>query len=412
MGSEFSQWVVCQIGAREHYGVARALHQAGQLAGVISDFWVPPDSLTGRLPGCRRLADRFHPDLVKVTVKAPNVRMLGFELGQRVRKSSGWTAVLERNALFQKKALALLPSLIPASQASVTLFSYSYAALDLFREAKKRGWTTVLGQIDPGPEEDVLVERLRAEHPEWAGGNEQSPPEKYWQDWREECALADRILVNSEWSRSLVADAGIERAKIEILPLAVEGAMGADVAKKFKIQNSKFTVQSPLRVLFLGQAIVRKGIQDLVEAARILMTAGIQIDIVGPHGPLPQGLPGNLVFHGAVPRSETAKWYGLADVFVLPTHSDGFALTQLEAMAHGLPVIATTACGDVVVDGVNGTLVPPGNPEALAASIRWMLDHPEQRGAMRVAAQKTLAKFGLEQVANTLLSGTPIDPDL
>ncbi|MDA7877734.1 glycosyltransferase family 4 protein [Akkermansiaceae bacterium] len=409
MGSEFSQWVVCQIGAREHYGVARALHQAGQLAGVITDFWVPPGSPTGRLPGCQRLADRFHPDLVEVSVKAPNARMLAFALGQRVRSNSGWTAVLERNALFQKKALALLPSLIPASQTSVTLFSYSYAALDLFREAKKRGWTTVLGQIDPGPEEDALVKRLRAEHPEWAGGNEQSPPEKYWQDWREECALADRILVNSEWSRSLMADAGIERSKIEVLPLAVEGPMGADVTEKFKIQNSKFTIENPLRVLFLGQAIVRKGIQDLAIAARALTDLPIQIDVVGPHGVLPDGLPSNLIFHGPVPRSEAAKWYDLADVFVLPTHSDGFALTQIEAMAHGLPVIATTACGDVVVDGVNGTLVPPGKPEALAASIRWMLDHPEQREAMGIAAKKTLSRFGLEQVANTLISCKPID---
>ena len=142
---------------------------------------------------------------------------------------------------------------------------------------------------------------------------------------------------------------------------------------------------------------------ELSAGRAVLAPSPVRIDVVGPHGPLPAGLPDNLVFHGAVPRSEAGGWYDQADVFVLPTHSDGFALTQLEAMAHGLPVIATACCGEVVEDGVNGWLVPPGDPQALAARIRWITENPESIEPMRQAAMLSAAKFGIERMVNALL---------
>ena len=316
---------------------------------------------------------------------------------------------MARNALFQREALDILVARQPRISGSgrpVTLFSYSYAALELFREAKKRGWNTVLGQIDPGPGEDAIVRRLRAEHPEWTDSGTASPPESYWEMWREECSLADRIVVNSSWSRSLLVDAGIDYSKIEVVPLAYEdkdrGKLVASGLPHDDLRNP-YSDTHPLKVLWLGQVIVRKGIHDLAAAARSVGEGCCRIDVVGPHSTLPAGLPGNLVFHGPVPRSQASEWYARADVFVLPTHSDGFALTQLEAMAHGLPVIATPCCGDVVVDGVNGWLVPPGTPEALAGLIRRILEEPEVLEKMRVAAIETAAKFRLETVVEALV---------
>ena len=70
----------------------------------------------------------------------------------------------------------------------------------------------------------------------------------------------------------------------------------------------------------------------------------------------PNDLQGSPRIHwsGPVSRDATRQLYGDADLFLLPTLSDGFALTQLEAQAAGLPVIASKFCGDVVRDGVNG----------------------------------------------------------
>lgn len=409
-------WVVCQIGGREHYSIPRALHQYGQLGALITDFWIAPGSPEACLPGGKRLSDRFHTDLEGVRVHAPNLRMLTHELVSRLRRRGGWEQVMARNSLFQREVLKALSSLEPCvadDDSTVTLFSYSYAALELFREAKNRGWTTVLGQIDPGTGEDAIVRRLRAEHPEWAGPGEASPPDAYWKLWKEECALADRIIVNSSWSRSLLIDAGIQTEKIEVVPLAY-AADGKDLMREgglagvpvSRCNTGRFiTDLRPLRVLWLGQVIVRKGIQDLVAAARTLVDAPVRIDVIGAHGELPPGLPSNMTFHGAVPRSEAAGWYRRADVFVLPTHSDGFALTQLEAMTHGVPVIATPCCGEAVEDGVNGWIVPAGDPKELADRLLRFVFDPGLLETFGAAAAAAVNAFSLQRVAEALLDG-------
>jgi glycosyltransferase involved in cell wall biosynthesis len=215
--------------------------------------------------------------------------------------------------------------------------------------------------------------------------------------WREECDLADRIIANSVWSQNLLAQSGIDRSKMEVIPLALEDS-------KLGVQSNRAKVPGkPLRLLFLGQTNVRKGIKDLVAAARLLTGDQWHIDAVGAHGTLPRGLPNNLTFHGSLPRSEVTRWYSQADVFILPTHSDGFALTQLEAMAQELPVITTSCCGDVVDDSVNGWIIPPGDPEALASLLSKIAGDPSCLTPMRDAALKTLPKFSLERIGRSLI---------
>ena len=97
---------------------------------------------------------------------------------------------------------------------------------------------------------------------------------------------------------------------------------------------------SPLRVLFLGQVILRKGIQYLIAAARRLEAENIRFDVVGPIGISRRAMttaPSNMTFHGRTGRDQAATWYQRSHLFVLPTLSDGFAITQLEAMTYGLP---------------------------------------------------------------------------
>jgi hypothetical protein len=112
------------------------------------------------LPGTRRLRDRCHDELAEAAVFAPTARMLAFEVGQRLRRSRGWDAIIARNTLYQKHLVAHLAAVAESFDGGdpPTLFSYSGAALELFRFAKARGWRTVLGQIDPGPEEERIVE--------------------------------------------------------------------------------------------------------------------------------------------------------------------------------------------------------------------------------------------------------------
>ena len=91
-----------------------------------------------------------------------------------------------------------------------------------------------------------------------------------------------------------------------------------------------------------------------------------------------------------------------ADVFVLPTLSDGFALTQLEAMAHDLPVIATLACGEVVEPGVSEFRTPCRNVPAVVAALDECEQDRLRLAAMSAAAWLRAAQLSLVQPLHQL----------
>jgi glycosyltransferase involved in cell wall biosynthesis len=159
--------------------------------------------------------------------------------------------------------------------------------------------------------------------------------------------------------------------------------------------------------LFLGQVILRKGIQYLMQAAKLLEKEPIQFDVVGPIGISETAVtsaPANVKFHGRATRDQTAGWYQQSDVFILPTLSDGFAITQLEAMSYGLPVVATPCCGAVVSDGMDGFIVPPRNADALAEVLQRYLAEPELIKNQRNATQLKVKQFTLNHLASNLRS--------
>lgn len=360
-----------QIGAREHYAIPRALHASGDLAFLFSDFWISDNSILGRLPFGKKLQDRFHSDLNSAQVLAPNLRMLTFEFGQRMFPKAGWSVIEKRNLLFQKLGLNFLKS--RTFPESTVLFSYSYAAKDLFKYAKSLGWRTVLGQIDPGPEEERIVaaeqKRYSALNTNW-----QPAPAGYWDSWREEVDLADLVVVNSEWSFQCLLKEGVAAEKMKIIPLVYQNSKKS----QFQKRNFNLSKNSPYQILFLGQINLRKGVERLLDAMRLLNNENIELKLVGS-SEIPESawsdLP-NVRWLGPCARSEVHRLYQSADVFILPTLSDGFALTQLEALSEGIPVIASRNCGSVVTHGVNGWILEDLRPETIASCIRRSMEEP------------------------------------
>jgi glycosyltransferase involved in cell wall biosynthesis len=95
-------------------------------------------------------------------------------------------------------------------------------------------------------------------------------------------------------------------------------------------------------------------------------------------------------------RADLPRLYAAADVFVFPTLGDPYGLVVDEAMAAGLPVISTTAAGEIrerVVDGVNGYLVPPDDPEALAVAMRRLALDPALRSQMGARSAEMIADY-------------------
>ncbi|MFN3410075.1 MAG: glycosyltransferase family 4 protein, partial [Limisphaerales bacterium] len=230
------------------------------------------------------------------------------------------------------------------------------------------------------------------------------PPPQYWELWREECELADRIVVNSEWSRECLSRAGVSREKVRVIPLAYEPAAASQALQPdFPV---RFDATRPLRLLFVGQVTYLKGIIPLLEAMRELATQPVELTILGTVGcdvPAPlRSLP-SVRWAGAVPRGQVGEFYRAANALVFPSFCDGFGLVQLEAQAHGLPVIASRHCGAVVADGVNGLLLPEVSATAISSAVRRCIEEP---GLLtRLAANSRVEeRFSLRSVGDQLLS--------
>jgi len=390
------------LGAREHYAIPRALQQLGLLDELITDLWARPGSLIRlRKNGVR---ERYHPGLANAQVRAANLGALAFELTSRTRGLDGWKLITKRNDWFQRFSVAQL-SRRPRSmdRGSCTLFAYSYTARRIFELARGRGWRTVLGQIDAGPPEERKIEKARS-HFSQSRREWESAPQAYWDEWRLECELADQIVVNSDWSRDALISEGIPAEKLRTIPLALETPVDAEAFNRS--YPAKFSAERPLRVLFLGQIGLRKGIPFLLESIKLLRDEPIEFWFVGP---LQVEIPPELTqsplvkLFGPVARNAVSEFYRKADVFIFPTLSDGFGLTQLEAQCWKLPILASAYCGKVVRHGENGLLLEEISANAIADTLRRLVRSPRELQLM-AAASGISEPFSLRSLATSLLS--------
>ncbi|MEM6910433.1 MAG: glycosyltransferase family 4 protein [Verrucomicrobiota bacterium] len=369
---------------------------------MITDAWVPSPlgALINKFHAS--LSGRFHPDLDKACVRAFTMRRVVFDLWLRFRGISGWAAMNVRDQWFQQNVVRELCRL-EQGQLTKLVFSYSYSAKTPFQWARDRGIPTVLCQIDPGPEEQRWVCEQVAKEQDSAADLGCGPPLAYWERWRREIELADCILVNSEWSKKLLERGGVPAEKTKIVPLAYERSADQRVMPTRRYPD-RFVVERPLKVLFLGQVILRKGVIPLLKAAVRLEGSPVEFLMAGPD---PEGLlyshavGGNVRKLGAVDRILAEQLYSDADVFILPTYSDGFAITQLEAAAHRLPLIVSRYCGEVVEEGRNGWVLPEVNANCIVDVLEKCLGDPSRLEAFS-AYELDWERFSLETLGKNL----------
>jgi glycosyltransferase involved in cell wall biosynthesis len=369
-------WLCCQLGAREHYAIPRALHRRHQLAHLVTDAWVPPQSAFRALPGgrARRLCERYQEELARVPITHFTSSLIGHELRWRAQSLTGWQLFMARNLWFQERAARVLRS-SPAGPAMV-VFAHSYAALEIFRAARQRSYRCVLAQIDPGERHFALVAESARQAPEY-GPAPPAPPARYLEAWREECALADHIVVNSEWSLDSLQHAGVPASKMTVVPLAYDGE---GTVSDVHAYPDRFTIERPLRLLYVGQVSVAKGVKVLFDSMALLGDAPVELTVVGERSaqvPLQHLNDQRIRWIGPVSRSEVMSHYRVADALIFPSLSDGFGMAQIEARGWRLPIVASRSSGQVVDDGVNGILLDEVTPEALAAVIKRLIAGPQ-----------------------------------
>jgi len=171
----------------------------------------------------------------------------------------------------------------------------------------------------------------------------------------------------------------------------------------------------PPRVLYVGLLTPRKGVLDLIEASRALRDRGVDHELCllggipdeGPEAaePVLAAADGHAVLLGTRPPEEMPAVYASADAFCLPSWWEAMPLSILEAMASGLPVVATDV-GDVariVVHGEDGLVLPKQAPDQLAEALRTVIENPEAARRMGCSARDRVeASFSSSATARAI----------
>jgi glycosyltransferase involved in cell wall biosynthesis len=384
------KWLCFQIGRREHYAVPRALLHAGEDVTLVTDYWASSRFIRGYGPSV--LSDRFNAALSE-KVYSFNASCLCHELTSGIQGGGILERALRRNRWWERQVSNYLVTNKPRPD---VIFSYSYAANEALRYSLATGIPLVLGQIDGGWYEESYLKRIQS------GGKQ--APEIYWREWQYQIEHSSVVIVNSRWSAECLRQSGSKVKHIEVVPLAYEGK-GRAVSR---LVPHCFSEERKLRILFLGQIIRRKGVSPLLDAARILAASNTPVELrfVGPGDKdlieQIQVLP-NATYAGIAGVSESMGHFSWADVFILPTFSDGFAITQLEAQSMGLPIIASRNCGDVVHDGYNGLLLDAVNARSIEKAILQLVAAPELVEKL-IRNSNIESKFSLREVGFRMAS--------
>jgi glycosyltransferase involved in cell wall biosynthesis len=218
----------------------------------------------------------------------------------------------------------------------------------------------------------------------------------------EEYDLASLVVVLSEKAAESFRVAGFPEEKLFYLP------RGVDI-ERFKPGSEADGRKRPpiFRAIFSGALIERKGINQLLEAWHRLDLKNAELWLLGSvHDEAKPALKKfwreNIRVLGF--KKDLENYLNQGTIYVFPSRLEGSAKTVYEAAACGLPQITTREAGDVVRDGAEGIIVPPGNVDALAEAILHLYQHPEIVERMSIAArQRVVENFTWDHFRERLL---------
>lgn len=234
---------------------------------------------------------------------------------------------------------------------------------------------------------------------------------------------ADLFLCVSRTLEAELRACGIPAERIRYLPHPVDRRRFHPLSAEARRQAraTRGVPADAVVVAFVGRLSREKGLAELLAAWDDLERPAAHLLIVGPDMP---GHPWDegprvrqfvaarpardVTATGGVPPDQVAAWLQVADIAVVPSHHEAFGIAAAEAMASGLPVVASDVGGlkDFVVSGVNGLRVAPRDAGAIRDALRHLIDRPADRAAMGAAALETAAQFDetvvLEQVASAI----------
>jgi glycosyltransferase involved in cell wall biosynthesis len=388
--------LVVQLGARHNYMLPIVMENLGILQGFYTDMCA--DRGAGRVArlGIRQarwlpsvfdsLAARKLPDAVLRKTKTFDRATLKHLLWLRSCRS------IEEKYLAQRQFDTEIGlDMVRAGFKDAThIYSVFGEAGPFIAAAKQRGIKIITDVIIAlSTEEIVLAEHRHFQ--DW--GNAPLDQKRVMgPDFRPASSVTDYtdlFVCPSEFVRGdLVQRWGVDPLRTAVVPYSVGPSWhGIDQGERFDIGQ----------ILFVGTADLRKGIHYLAMASEILASRGrnYRIRVAGHAEESVRSKPAcrRLEFLGRIPRSNIREEFRRADIFVLPSLSEGSATVIYEALASGVPVVTTPAAGSVVRHGVDGFIVPERNPEALADALESLVQDRDLRTRMANSAKLRAEEF-------------------
>jgi 1,2-diacylglycerol 3-alpha-glucosyltransferase len=236
-------------------------------------------------------------------------------------------------------------------------------------------------------------------------------------EWLKRCFVrsCDGFVVPGKSSAAYLRTLGVSESAIFKAPNAVDNAFFAKNAENARTHATEIRkkLNLPLRfILFVGRLVPEKGIFDLLDAYAKLepgLRSEVGLVYAGDGSAraelmrrAAQVSPGTISFSGFAHREDLAALYALAEGLILPTHSDPWGLVVNEAMACGLPIIASSVAGcaaDLVEDGWNGYVVLPRDSEKIKSAITVLIGQPDVKQQMSTNSLEKIRHYSPEACA-------------
>lgn len=401
--------VVAQLGARMHYAVPELLHRGGVLEQLYTDAYAGQGSWLG--PIVRSIPSSFQKGAVKRLAQRkanlPSQKVTCFngrgllglaEHAWRQRtKTSLAEFYLRQSVGFAKKIIASR-----GLESASALYGFTGSSLTLFEFGKKSGLFCICEQMSAPVSEQTKEHAVEVKF--WPGWMKH--PSLYWLNdtmaltESREWDLADIILAPSPYVRTILIAAGVKKQKIALLPYGVS-------LNNFKQRSPSYDNSRSLRILFVGAVNLGKGIPYLLEALRQLKLGTAEARLVGKVEIEAEKLRAygrNATFLGHISRQEVLEHYTWADILVMPSLSEGSATVTYEALASGLPVIATWNSGAWIKDSFNGFIIPVRDSQTLAKRLQLLGQNPELVHQMSHNASASAIHFSWDAYERRLLT--------
>lgn len=223
----------------------------------------------------------------------------------------------------------------------------------------------------------------------------------FWQHVLSDCKKADALLVNSNFVKETFVQQGFDASKIVVLYLGVREDF-LELKKSYKLSKK-------IKLLFTGSFGFRKGGEYLLRALRLLEDIGVkcELTIVGGYSEgktLLEKYPSkNINLTGVVPQDEIKAYLQNADLYVFPSLCEGCAQSGMEALAAGLPVIATYESGLPIENGVNGLIVKSKDEKAIVDAILRLVGDERLREKIGRTAMERMKNYTWDMYASDVV---------